>query len=346
MGSLLDHPSYRSFLAETHPRLHIDDDRLQGFPSFLAPLDVREPMVPGFVRRVLDGLRPVLPRLVTPPALFLGTPFERYDQTHLLDETGPIAPFTERVRERARALGREAAVFTNLRPEALDPRAWRAHGWSILPSFPDMVVPLSAPSFDDHVRTLPSGDRSGIRRNIRRFERAGHGLDRIHDASGLGPALYRCYRPMYDRATVRWQAHTEAYLAGLTRLGEAVDLVGAFTGDGQLIGFVVAFADGDGLQAGRIGVHPDFHRRDAVYFRLLYHTLEEALSTRGEGPGHLSLEPTGYRMKRHLGAERVPMVNLVLGVSATWRRLLGRFEGLGRRLLAHLTDRAALERMY
>lgn len=345
VGSLLDEARYRRFLAETHPELAIDDARLGGVPSFLAPLDIREPLAPGRLRRIAGAIGRGFPGLVTPPALFLGTPFERYDQTHLLHELGNPASLTDRARAAARDDRREVVVLTNVRPERVDP-IWRDLGWTVLPSFPDAVVPLSALDFEAHLATLPAGDRSGMRRNIRKFERAGHRLERIADGSGLGDALYRCYRPLYERATVRWQAHTTAYLEGLTGLGDAVDLVGAFSGDGQLIGFVVAFEDGPGLQAGRIGVHPDFHRRDAIYFRLMYHVLEHALQTRGGSGGGLSFEPTGYRMKRHLGAEKVPLVNLVLGVSPRWRFLLGQLSWLGRRLLAHLEDRVLLERWY
>lgn len=345
MGRILDEARYRRFLAETHPSLRIDDGRLDGVPSFLAPLDVREPLVPGPFRRLLEGLRPVLPGLVTPPALFLGTPFERYDQTHLLAEIPDPEALTERARRAARANSREVVVCTNVLSRRI-PDRWSALGWVELPSFPDTVVPLTSPDFEAHLATLPPGDRSGMRRNMRRFERAGHRLARIDHAGPLQDALHACYRPMYERAAVRWQAHTPEYLGGLTRLGSEVELVGAFSAQGQLIGFMVVFEDGPGLQAGRIGVHPDFHRRDGVYFRLMYHVLELGFRSRGGGPGRLSLEPTGYRMKRHLGARNVPLVNLVFGVSERWRLLLGRFRALGHRLLGHLEDPDALERWY
>lgn len=343
--SLLDEPGYRHFLAETHPALGIEDARLGGVPSFLATLDVGEPVMPGRLRRLMDWSRGFVPELVSPRALFLGTPFERYDQSHVLDDIPTVPELTERVVRAARRHGADVAVLTNVRPERLDPE-WTERGWVTLPSFPDTVVDLDAPTFDAHLKTLPQGDRSGVRRNIKRFQRAGHRLERVYDAAQVGPALYRCYRPFFERATVRWQPHTPAYFAGLTSLGPAVELTVARTERGDLIGFVVAFEDMHGVQAGRIGVHPDYYRRDAVYFRLLYHPLEAALA-RGSAPGQrLSLEPTGYRMKRHLGARKVPLVNLILGVSDTWCILLRQFEHLGRFMLRHLEDRATLERLY
>lgn len=345
MAALLDAPAYRRFLAETHPELAIDDARLGGVPSFLAPLDVREPLRPGPARGLLELLQRAVPEWVTPRALFLGTPFERYDQSHLLAEMPEVFELTERVESAARRYRRDVAVLTNVRPSAVPLEQWRAAGWASLPSFPDTVVGLGAASFEHHLKTLPQGDRSGIRRNIRRFERAGHMLERVYDASQLGSPIYACYRPFFERATVRWQPHTREYFAKLTELGEDVRLHVAWACDGQLIGFVVSFRDANGFQAGRIGVHQDYYRRDAVYFRLLYHVLEEALEER-RGSGLLSLEPTGYRMKRHLGAEKVPLVNLVRGISETWTILLSQLDWLGGLMLRHLEDRSTLERLY
>lgn len=346
MGGLLDDAGYRLFLAETHPELGIDDDRLDGVPSFLAPLDVQEPLAPGLLRTLVEWARPVVPQLVTPSALFVGTPFERYDQTSLVTELPPVVELSERIERVARDRALEVAVLTNVQCSALDLSSWLGRGWVVMPSFPDTIVDLGAVSFEAHLKTLPQGDRSGIRRNIKRFDRAGHRLERVEDAAGHGSAIYRCYRPFFERATVRWQPHTEAYFSGLTRLGSEVDLTVARSSNGRLIGFIVAFQDATGVQAGRIGVHPDYYRRDAVYFRLMYHVLEDALVRHGGGARFLSLEPTGYRMKRHMGGHTVSLVNLVLGLSETWWLLLRQFQGLGRRMLKHLEDRSILERIY
>lgn len=343
--ALLLEPSYRRFLAETHPELQIRDDRLP-VPTFVAPLDVREPLQPGATKDLISAFTDITPNYVVPRSLFLGTPFERYDQTHMLDEIEAPVRLAQSATEAAQAEHLEMVVLTNVAPDHPMVPRWLDAGFVSLPSFPDTLVDLDAADFSQYILRLPQGDRSGIRRNLRDFEEAGHKLEAISDSSGLGPQLYNSYRPLFERAAVRWQPHTEAYFRRLTELGPDVHLTIARSEAGQVAGFIVNFVDGQGFQAGRIGVAPEYHRKDAVYFRLLYHAVEASLVHAKTPQARLSLEPTGYRMKRHLGAHARPMVNLVLGVSLRWRTLLSGFAPLGRWLLAHLDDRAALERAY
>jgi hypothetical protein len=345
---LLDDPRYYRFLAATHPHLRISNGRLQ-VPSYVATLDVREPLLKGPVKAALEVGKAVTPGYVTPRALFLGTPFERYDQTHLFDEIDDVPALTRAAERAARRLDAELVVITCVQGAHRRAHDFTHAGFVELPSFPDTVVTLHGDSFDEHLATLPQGDRSGVRRNIRRFERAGHTLKTVSSTRELGETLYAAYRPMFDRAAVKWLPHTPAYFEGIADLDERVHVTVAFNPEHEAIGFIVNFEDGldDAhrrvFQAGRIGVLPAYHRKDAVYFRLMYHVLEEAIA---RGGTHLSLEPTGYRMKRHLGADKIPLVNLVYGVSPTWRLLLGGAAGLGRFLLRHLEDPGKLEGNY
>lgn len=353
---LLDDPRYHAFVAETHPALSLDVGRWP-LPCFVSPLDVREPLLPGLLRAALHVGQRVAPAQLTPRSLFLGTPFERYDQTRLLDCVDDVAALVADAKSLARSQRLDLVVFTCLRPDHPRLPAYLDAGFVALPSFPDTLIPLAPRcppegwqaraggdhAFEAYLATLPAADRSGIRRNVRRFERAGHRIERVHDSRALADDLMTAYRHMWERARVKWFAHTEAYFAGLAGLDPRVRLHVARAPGGDVIGFIVNFGDGDSDHAGRIGVRPDYHRRDGVYFRLLYHVLDESL--RG-GRRRLVLEPTGYRMKRHLGARRRRMINLVLGVSPTWRLLLSSLAGVGRRALSHLDNRRLLEEHY
>jgi len=321
------------------------DARIEGpgsLASFIAPLDTQEPLVPGFWRSLVSVAKMTMPNVVAPRALFLGTPFERYDQSGLLSEVGPARELARASSKAARQEDCAVVVITNV--SASHPRfaSLVDAGFVALPSFPDTV--LQVPShFDALLARLPQGDRSSIRRNRRRFEKAGHRLERVRDGAAIASDLFACYRPFLERAKVKWQAHTEAYFAELPGLSEDVVLTCAKDRDDKISGFIVNFNDGSSVQSGRIGVHPRYDKKDAVYFRLLYHSVDHAIEQRAQT---LSLEPTGYRMKRHLGLQRVPLSNLILGVSPLWKTVLKTAAGLGRVALSHLRDDDELEANY
>jgi hypothetical protein len=340
---LLDEDAHVDWVGRTHPELELSRERLD-LPSFVAPVAVVEALAPkSLTRRLAEVALWVRRELAAPPALFLGTPFERYDQTHFLSGHDPTRVRAQAM-EAAKDMGLELCVLPNVSPDSPHLEAWREAGFVDLTSFPDTRVDLSPEDFEAHLAGLPQGDRSGIRRNGRKFRRAGHRIERIRDSAPHAEELYEAYRTFFDRAKVHWVPYNLDYFRELTSQGEAVRLFGAFAPDGELIGFVVNFEDGRMVHTGRLGVSPDYHHKDRVYFALLYHAIEDALGL--PGAEELSLEPTSYRTKRHLGAYKVPMVNLVLGTGPTWRALLSTLTPLGRWLLGHLEDERRLERAF
>jgi hypothetical protein len=342
MAALLDDARYRAYLADTHPHLALSGERLP-IASYVAPLDFKEPLLPGLWRMLASGLGATLPALGRPRALFLGTPFERYDQTHFLDEVKDPNHMWAQACEEASSAACPVVVMTNVSPDHPRFSEFCGPGVHALPSFPDMTLALGEGVLEDHLSSLHQKDRGSVRRNIRNFERAGLSLERVVSSHQLTDSLYDAYFPFFDRARVKWQAHTPDYFRGIAALDDRVHLTVARTGRGEVAGFVVNFRDSGGFQAGRLGVHPDWYRKDGVYFRLLYHVMDEAMR---HGGGVISLEPTSYRLKRHLGAVQRPMCNLVRGVGPFWRMLLQTLKPLGRRSLAHLEDPARLEAWY
>lgn len=343
MSAFLEKPRYRAYLSDTHPHLQMCETRLE-VSSYVATLETTEPLKPGVLRTALELVGRVWRTPTAPSALFLGTPFERYEQSWLLDDVHDVPRLAARAVHAAKAARAELVVLTNVDPAHPQCGAWRAAGFAALPSFPDAVLDLTGKtSLEAHLACLPAGDRSSVRRNTKKFARAGHRLERLSASTAEAEALFAAYTPFRERAMVRWHAHTVHYFAELAALDPRVHLTAAKDAEGAIIGFAVNFADGDVWHAGRVGVAPAYHKRDAVYFRLMYHLIEEAIAG---GARALTLEPTAYRFKRHLGAVRKPLVNLVRGVSLPWRAALALGQPIGRHALRHLSSDAALEALY
>ena len=279
-----------------------------------------------------------------PRTLFLGTPFERYEQTHLLEQVGDLRDLINQAQKTARAEEIDLVCITNISPSHPTYRTWLNAGFVPLPSFPDMTVDLEGiNSFDEHLARIPPGDRGSVRRNTRKFQRAGFTLSPVRKIDKVGPVLWESYVPFFDRARVKWIPHSPAYFRGIGDVDPAVSLTTARAPSGDLAGFILNFEDGGAWHAGRIGVMPEWQRRDAVYFRLIYHLIEEAISKKAT---QLSLEPTCYRMKRHLGARYQPLVNLVYGIHPLWRIMLATLQPLAKIALGHLNNQKKLEKWY
>jgi len=345
--SFLDDAHYLSFLRETHPELALSLAH-GSIPTFAGTLDTRAPLLPGRWRTLRDLAHTIAPTRVAPHALFVGVPFEPYEQTHLLDEFTDIARFVDEIRACAQEGKHDVVVLTNVRRTHARVEALCALGFLELPSFPDCLLSLAgARTFDDVLATRSRTRRRNVRRHMHRFTRAGHTLRRVRDSQTHARSLFDSYAPFYTRANVRWFPHSEGYFAGIAALDPRVVLSVAFDEREIVSGFVLGFIDDrDGVRtfhSGRIGVHPAHHMRDAVYFRLVYRAIEDAIAC---GADRISLEPTAYRFKRRLGAHIVPLVNLILPVSSLWRLVARRAAPLGARALRHLDDVEVLEEHY
>jgi len=352
MPSIFDDERTVAFFAETHPELRLSARRVSttgiALPTFVGVLDTRAPLAPGPWRSLRDVAHLVSPRTIAPRALFVGLPFEPYEQTHLVERAPKDPAWTRALADAAAREGCAVVVWPNVRRGHAAHRALLEAGFIDLPSFPDCVLDLDdVASFDDVIARRSRARRKAIRRHARRFTRAGHTIARVIDARGLSRALFACYAPLYERANVRWFPHHEGYLGGVASLGDDVTLSVARDPSGEVSGFVLGFVDevygARTFHAARIGVHPRFHHKDDVYFRLVYRAVEDAFAARC---ARVSLEPTAYRVKLSLGARLVPLVNMLLPVSSSWRLLARGAHTLGARALAHLTDANALALRY
>lgn len=334
MTSFLESPPYLSHLSNAHPNLRFDLSS-PGSPRFLASIDLTEPLISRWIPFLIQASSRLVPRLQNPEILFLGTPFEPYNQS-------PHFPLSTFDLKRAPA-GIDLVMVTNL--EAGHPKSLflKNAGFQALPSFPDMVLPVYVNSFQGHLETLDSVSKRSIQKNLRTFDHSVLYLEPCTQSHLHADELYATYDAMVQNSKIKWISHSPDYFKHLTQLGSNVRLTLAKNSLHQVIGFVVNFKDGDNWHSGRIGIHPDYHRKHALYFRLIYHAIEEAILNNAR---QVFLSPTSYRVKRQLGARPQPLVNWLLGVSPLWKFLLKTSMPLARHALRHLNNQKMLEKRY
>ena len=341
--SLIESSSYTDFIASSHPHLlHAVDPKLGHY--FIAPLDIAEPLLPGLLRWTLEKSQTIAPSLLKPRALFLGTPFEPYRQDDVLTRISDISTLTYSLMETSKQHDTQCVVMTNISPTHARITELVENGFVLLPSFPDMVLELRRlDNFESYLGTLKAADRSSVRRNKRVFRERGYTLEKVDDSSQYAKQLYHAYRPFFERAKVKWFPHSLEFFQNATAFGSSTRLFVARDQNGELAGFTMGYYDGKTYHAGRLGVRPDLHHQDRVYFALLYTFIEDAIALNAKV---LSLEPTAYRLKRHLGAQPKPVVNAVLGSSLFWKTALLFGKPLGLYLLRHLNRLKLLEANY
>ena len=152
------------------------------------------------------------------------------------------------------------------------------------------------------------------------FRERGCSLEKVNDSNHYADQLYHAYRPFTSGQG------RSGFLTALRIFSKRDGIcetrrVSSSREDqnGELAGFTMGYYDGRPYHAGRLGVRPDPDHRDRVYFALLYTFIEDAIALDAKV---LSLEPTAYRLKRHLGAQPKPVVNAVLGSSLFWKSAL------------------------
>ena len=332
---------YINWLAKTHPSLNLKTDF--GLPTYEAPLGFFEPLKPGRLRRAFRFAALKWPRLFAPKALFVGSPFEPYEQ--ILNEKSQTPEFISRLRGSALECGCGLVVVTNVSKKNSNLDAWRAQGFKVLPSFPDMVLSLPGDHFDDYLAMLKSKERNSILRNLRRFEQSRLTIRRMKgDALRLlAHQMIQGYHHLYVRAGVKWLRHTAAYFESLSSFEDDIFVDVAFGSNHRLVGFIVSYNDGERLHGGRIGIMPSHHQKDAVYFRLIYQLIQRGYALKKK---EVVLEPTSFKFKRYLGAQYRPLVNLVSGVNPFWSLVCRAGYRLGRWWLNHLTQARQLEKYY
>jgi len=337
----LDSTAYFDHLAYTHPYLNLSIEAC-GLPSFLAPVATHEPLYSPLLQGAARMGAKVCPYIFKPTALFIGSPFERYMQNGLFERYYISAKNIRCATKIARAAGADLLVVPNIGATHAIVELLSHLGFKAFDSFPDNQLPLPT-SYDAYIEERKTNQKNSMRRNMRRFDQSVIRLENVLPSGALGEKLYPSYRHLYDRARIKWLPHTKSYFGSLERFGRHAQFIVAFSPQKEPVGFMLYFNDGAQIQAGRMGIMPAFHQKDALYFMLYYELIRQSIKA---GAKSLSLGPTTYAFKRRLGANRVATVNMVKPVSPTWRFIMHRCEPALTKALSHLKKQDFLESCY
>lgn len=335
--NLLFDTRYIKFLAKAHPHLCIGTTDV-GTPYYVSTISCLDMLSPGLLSRTIRNNFFIPSLLISPRTLVFGLPFEPYQQTSTLE----ALPDVKTMHIMAKSLRADVILMTNLDPGSTRFRHFQEQGFFSIPSFPDMTLSIHGNSFEDFLHRLTQKHRYSIRQHMRRFSSKGHKVEKVATVSfELARDCYDAYVGFYDRAKVPWFKYEFDYFHGFLRHVPHGFVKVARTFHGQFIGMVLGMREGRYMHITRLGVHPDYVRKDSVLFRLFYAAIEESIATSCE---MISLGPTSYRIKRRMGACMKRVKNLISPVSSSWQLLMACNPSFF--LLRHLTDDTVMEEFY
>ncbi len=223
-----------------------------------------------------------------------------------------VAEALYRMRRADKLLGETGLVWVkDLTPE-VDAAAGALRRFSYKPfdTEPNMVLAIPAhwASFEDYLKDLRGGYRSGVKKVRKDFEAGGFTLERL-DAKGVAreaATLHALYHQVHDGQKFRLASLHPDFIPRLAEaFGDAFRTHLARNAEGEAVGFITTLKDQDGA----VGYYIGFDKATAasgapIYLRLLQQTIEDAILL---GAAWLSLGRTALQPKAQLGAQPVPI---------------------------------------
>lgn len=197
----------------------------------------------------------------------------------------------------------------------------RRYSYRPIESDPDMVLTLDpgCRTFDDYLARLTSKYRSKIKKIGKTITKAGYRVETLDDLGPVEAELYRLYREVESRASVRLATLTPGYFGAMRQaLGDRL-ACSVIRNDERIAGFVTTVIDGSEAIGYYVGVDYEINAELPVYLRLLQQVIADGLAA---GCTTISLGRTALEPKANLGAKpvevhvwmrhRVPAFNFML----------------------------------
>ncbi|MCE9546148.1 MAG: GNAT family N-acetyltransferase [Planctomycetia bacterium] len=220
-----------------------------------------------------------------------------------------VAEALYRIRNAEKLFGKTDYVMVKDIPDSLAGGASQLRKFSYRPTAtdPDMVLdlPSSWRGYDDYLSSLNSRYRKTAKALDKDVVKAGLRLESLTDLSSEADAIYRLYRQVHDRASVRLATLPAEYLPALAAAAGADHFRCTVIRRGdEMVGFVTTLKDGETAIGYYIGFDYATNADAPLYLRLLQAVVADGISLdcRRLSFGRTALEP-----KARLGAKPEPM---------------------------------------
>lgn len=284
----------------------------------------------GRIRRIIEMIRAKFPRFLTLRVLMVGC---AAGEGHL----GACDPKDEAAV--AKALHRALPVFARQNKASLVvlkdfPASYRAtlagfssNGYARVPSMPMTRLSLNHANFEEYMATLGYITRKGLRRKLRKTERAARiDMEVVNDISPYIDEVYPLYQQVHERSSMKFERLTKSSFVQLgQQMPERVRFF-IWRQERRIVAFSCCLIHNGKIYDECLGL--DY--RVALDLHLYFYTLRDVLTwAMRNGIGEYCSGPLNYDPKLHLGCKLMPLDLYVMHTR-------GLFNPLFRHLLKYL----------
>jgi predicted N-acyltransferase len=264
--------------------------------------------VPGRVRAFVELIRKKFPRFLTMRVLMVGC---AAGEGHLGACDSKDEPcVAEALHASLRAYARENNAglivlkdFPAKYRRMLDD--FSSNGYARIPSMPMTKLSLDHASFEDYLATLGYMTRKGLRRKLRKTERAAEiEMQVVNDIAPYVDEIYPLYSQVHERSPMKFEQLTKDYFCALgQRMPERVRFF-IWRQEGKAVAFSCCLVHDGKIYDECLGLDYTV----ALDLHLYFYTLRDILTWAMEhGLKEYCSGPLNYDPKLHLGCKLMPL---------------------------------------
>lgn len=270
-------------------------------------------VAPAGLLRAVELLGRIVPSLVFPRTLFVGSPCADEGTVGLaqgVDRRKALSALHLAIEAQARVLKAVLVVWKDSPASCAADMAWLAQraGLFAVASYPGTIVELPARGKEAYLSALKGSRRHNLRKKLKRSEEnVDVRVEIVQQPDGPTlDALFGLFWQTYTKATTRFEKFDRRFFENVALQPMAHFIVLRERSSGEMIAFMLCFDMGARIINKFLGI--DYRRpRDwLLYFRLWDAAVEWALS---RGADAIQSGQTGYAPKIETGHRLVPLTN-------------------------------------